>query len=156
MIRQIKIFFSLLKDGLDSAIRGNTTYHIWMGVLTLLMLLGAYSYYIQLTEGLVVTGMSDRVSWGLYISNFTFLVGVAAAAVMIVVPTYVLHDIDFSKAVLIGEGLAVAEEDSLTFYANTFDTDTATPGIQEAYTTATADITTDGLDIQQFVEVILP
>lgn len=108
MIIQIKIFFSLLKDGLDSAIRGNTTYHIWMGVLTLLMLIGAYSYYIQLTEGLVVTGMSDRVSWGLYISNFTFLVGVAAAAVMIVVPTYVLHDIDFAKAVLIGEGLAVA------------------------------------------------
>jgi Ni/Fe-hydrogenase subunit HybB-like protein len=36
------------------------------------------------------------------------LVGVAAAAVMLVLPTYVLKDIDFSKAVLVGEGLAVA------------------------------------------------
>ena len=52
--------------------------------------------------------MTDRVSWGLYISNFTFLVGVAAAAVMLVMPTYVLKDIDFKQAVLIGEGIAVA------------------------------------------------
>ena len=52
--------------------------------------------------------MHDHVSWGLYISNFTFLVGVAAAAVMLVMPTYVLHDHDFKSAVLFGEGLAVA------------------------------------------------
>ena len=107
-MEQIKIFFSLMKDGLASATIGNTKYHIWMGSLTLFMLLGAYCYYIQLAEGLVVTGMSDRVSWGLYISNFTFLVGVAAAAVMLVMPTYVLKDFDFSRAVLIGEGMAVA------------------------------------------------
>ncbi|MEO9967139.1 MAG: sulfate reduction electron transfer complex DsrMKJOP subunit DsrP [Reichenbachiella sp.] len=97
-----------MKDGLASATTGNTKYHIWMGALTLFMLLGAYCYSIQITEGLIVTGMSDRVSWGLYISNFTFLVGVAAAAVMLVIPTYVLKDIDFSRAVLIGEGMAVA------------------------------------------------
>lgn len=105
---QLKIFFSLLKDAFNSATEGNTKYHVWMGVLTLLMLLGAYSYYIQLEEGLSVTGMTDRVSWGLYISNFTFLVGVAAAAVMLVLPTYILKDVDFSKAVLIGEGMAVS------------------------------------------------
>lgn len=79
-----------------------------MGFLTLVMLIGMYCYSIQLDEGLSVTGMTDRVSWGLYISNFTFLVGVAAAAVMLVMPTYVLKDIDFKQAVLIGEGLAVA------------------------------------------------
>ena len=105
---QVKIFFSLVKDGINSATLGNRNYHIWMGSLTFFMLLGAYCYYFQLTEGLSVTGLSDRVSWGLYISNFTFLVGVAAAAVMLVLPTYVLKDVDFSKAVLIGEGLAVA------------------------------------------------
>lgn len=107
-MRQFKIFFSLIKDAFDSVTEGSTKYHVWMGVLTMFMLLGAYSYYIQLTEGLQVTGMTDRVSWGLYISNFTFLVGVAAAAVMLVLPTYILKDVDFSRAVLIGEGLAVS------------------------------------------------
>ncbi len=63
---------------------------------------------MQLNEGLSVTGMSDRISWGFYISNFTFLVGVAAASVMLVLPTYILQDFDFSRAVLIGEGMAVA------------------------------------------------
>ena len=87
---------------------GSVKYHLWMSFLTLLMLCGAYAYSIQIREGLSVTGMSDSVSWGLYISNFTFLVGVAAAAVMLVLPSYVLHDVDFIRAVLIGEGLAVA------------------------------------------------
>lgn len=108
MIKTVEVFASMFKDGLGIAMKGDRTYHIWMGSLTFLMLLGAYCYSLQLREGLAITGMSDRVSWGLYISNFTFLVGVAAAAVMLVLPTYVLKDVDFSKAVLIGEGLAVA------------------------------------------------
>ncbi len=103
-----KVFKSLVIDSLDTITKGSKKYHIWMGSLTLVMLLGMYCYTLQLDQGLSVTGMSDRVSWGLYISNFTFLVGVAAAAVMLVMPTYVLKDIDFKQAVLIGEGLAVA------------------------------------------------
>ena len=62
----------------------------------------------RLRYGLGVTGMSDHVSWGLYISNFTFLVGLAAAAMMLVLPAYVLHDVDFGRAVLIAEAVAVA------------------------------------------------
>ncbi|MFY0625120.1 MAG: polysulfide reductase NrfD [Reichenbachiella sp.] len=108
MMKQLTIFNSLVKDSFANAMQGSRSYHLWMGILTFLMLFGAYAYYIQLDEGLIVTGMSDNVSWGLYISNFTFLVGVAAAAVMLVMPTYVLKDVDFSSAVLIGEGLAVA------------------------------------------------
>jgi Ni/Fe-hydrogenase subunit HybB-like protein len=91
-----------------SATAGSRRYHLWMGGLTLLMLLGAYGYYVQLRDGLAVTGMNDHVSWGLYISNFTFLVGMAAAAVMLVLPAYVLEDVDFAKAVLIAEGVAVS------------------------------------------------
>jgi len=105
---QLKVLKSLVIDSLDTITKGSKTYHIWMGALTLVMLIGMYCYSIQLDEGLSVTGLSDRVSWGLYISNFTFLVGVAAAAVMLVMPTYILKDIDFKQAVLIGEGLAVA------------------------------------------------
>lgn len=105
---KLKVLKSLIKDSLDTITHGSKKYHIWMAVLTLTMLIGMYCYSIQLEYGLSVTGMSDSVSWGLYISNFTFLVGVAAAAVMLVMPTYVLKDIDFKQAVLIGEGLAVA------------------------------------------------
>ena len=104
----MKVFRKLVKDSVVYMTHGGIYYHIWMAVLTALMLVGMYCYSLQLEHGLSVTGMNDRVSWGLYISNFTFLVGVAAAAVMLVLPTYILHDIDFKQAVLIGEGMAVA------------------------------------------------
>lgn len=96
------------RDAMDEATHGSRAYHVWMAVLTLIMCCGAYAYTTQLAVGLGVTGMHDHVSWGLYISNFTFLVGVAAAAVVLVLPTYVLHDVAFKKAVLIGEAMAVA------------------------------------------------
>jgi molybdopterin-containing oxidoreductase family membrane subunit len=99
---------AFVADGLREVTHGGVAYHLWMACLTLVMLAGAYAYSIQLRDGLVVTGMHDHVSWGLYISNFTFLVGVAAAAVILVMPTYVLHDQDFKTAVLFGEGIAVA------------------------------------------------
>ncbi|MCA0933756.1 polysulfide reductase NrfD [Lutimonas saemankumensis] len=104
----MKVFRKLVKDSIVYVTHGGIYYHIWMALLTALMLLGMFCYFLQLDEGLSVTGMNDRVSWGLYISNFTFLVGVAAAAVMLVLPTYVLEDFDFKQAVLIGEGMAVA------------------------------------------------
>jgi len=78
-----------------------------MGALSLVMLTGFGAYFVQLRDGLAVTGMSDHVSWGLYISNFTFLVGLAAAAMMLVLPAYVLEDVDFGKAVLMAEAVAV-------------------------------------------------
>ncbi len=100
--------FSFFKDGIVVATTGGRAYHLWMGALSLVMIVGGYAYSVQFREGLVVTGMTDHVSWGLYISNFTFLVGLAAAAVMIVLPAYVLQDVDFSRAVLVGEGVAVS------------------------------------------------
>ncbi len=95
-------------SALNSATSGGRRYHIWMGTLTLIMIVGAYAYSVQLRYGLGVTGMNDHVSWGLYISNFTFLVGLAAAAMMLVLPAYILHDVDFSRAVLMAEAVAVA------------------------------------------------
>ncbi|MDO9262241.1 MAG: NrfD/PsrC family molybdoenzyme membrane anchor subunit [Flavobacteriaceae bacterium] len=104
----MKVFIQFLKDSLEEVTSGSKVYHLWMAFLTLIMLIGAYCYYVQVDQGLIVTGMSDSVSWGLYISNFTFLVGIAAAAVMLVLPAYIFKDIDFKQAVLIGEGVAVA------------------------------------------------
>ncbi|MDP2088164.1 MAG: NrfD/PsrC family molybdoenzyme membrane anchor subunit [Flavobacteriaceae bacterium] len=104
----MKVFIQFFKDSLEEVTSGSRVYHLWMAFLTLVMLIGSYCYYIQVDQGLIVTGMSDGVSWGLYISNFTFLVGIAAAAVMLVLPAYIFKDIDFKQAVLIGEGLAVS------------------------------------------------
>jgi Ni/Fe-hydrogenase subunit HybB-like protein len=97
-----------LASALHSVTSGGGRYHLWMGSLTAVMLLGGYAYSVQLRQGLGVTGMGDHVSWGLYISNFTFLVGMAAAAMMLVLPAYVLENVDFGRAVLIAEGVAVA------------------------------------------------
>ena len=107
MKENYKIFTSFIKDLLNYNLRGNKIYHIWMGSLTFFMIMGAMFYTKQLEDGLAVTGMNDYVSWGLYISNFTFLVGLAAAAVMLVIPAYIFSDVDFYKIVLIGEGVAV-------------------------------------------------
>ena len=68
---------------------GDWRYHAWMLALTVLSLLGLNAWCRQLADGLATTGMTDQVSWGLYIANFTFLVGIAAAAVMLVIPSYI-------------------------------------------------------------------
>ncbi len=101
-------FLKFVIAGFREATRGQRLYHLWMGTLTVFILIGVYFYSVQLREGLAITGMHDHVSWGLYISNFTFLVGLAAAAVMLVLPAYIFGDIDFKRVVLIGEGVAVA------------------------------------------------
>ena len=79
-----------------------------MGVLTVLCLLGLNAYAKQFVHGLITTGMSDQVSWGVYIANFTFLVGVAAAAVMMVIPVYIYDNEELHDLVIFGELLAVA------------------------------------------------
>ncbi|MCO6437216.1 MAG: polysulfide reductase NrfD [Phycisphaerae bacterium] len=87
---------------------GGWRYHLWMTVLTLLALLGLHAYCDQLVHGLITTGMSDQVSWGLYIANFTYLVGLAAAAAMLVIPVYIYRNMHLHDVVIFGELLAVA------------------------------------------------
>ena len=87
---------------------GDWRYYLWMTALTALSLLGLNSYCRQFVAGLTMTGMTDQVSWGLYIANFTFLVGMAAAAVMLVIPVYVYKDETLHDVVIFGELLAVA------------------------------------------------
>ena len=87
---------------------GDWRYHLWMTILTLFVLGGFYCYCDQLVHGLVTTGLSDQVSWGAYIANFTYLVGLAAAAVMLVIPVYVYRNMDLHDVVIFGELLAIA------------------------------------------------
>jgi molybdopterin-containing oxidoreductase family membrane subunit len=87
---------------------GDWRYHAWMTLLTVLALIGLYAYCHQLVHGLQTTGMTDQVSWGMYIANFTYLVGLAAAAAMLVIPVYVYRNMHLHDVVIFGELLAVA------------------------------------------------
>lgn len=102
-----KGLLSFGKDALLWNLSGGIGYQMYLSSLAALMVLGVYAYSVQAGQGLSATGMTNIVSWGLYISNFTFLVGVAAAAVMLILPAYIFRDKDFHKVVIIGEGVAV-------------------------------------------------
>ena len=74
-----------------SVVRGNRWYWMWLGLNFVILGIGIYAYARQLEVGLIATNMRDQVSWAFYIGNFTFLVGVAAAAVLLVIPAYVYN-----------------------------------------------------------------
>ena len=95
-------------DGLREMVRGGPAYWRWLGLNVALCAIGFAFYLRQLDRGLVVTGMSDQVSWGFYIANFTYLVGMAAAAVMLVIPVYIYHNRELHDLVIFGELFAVA------------------------------------------------
>lgn len=93
---------------LEKAIKGSSRYWIWIAVLLLVIGVGLLCWIKQLSFGLGVTGMSRDVTWGFYIAQFTFLVGVAAGGVMLVLPYY-LHDYKaFGRITVLGEFLAIA------------------------------------------------
>lgn len=88
--------------------QGSKRYWLWLTFLLLMIAAGFGAYLYQFQNGLTVTGMSRDVSWGLYIGQFTFFVGVAASAVMVVLPYY-LHNVkDFGRITVFGEFLAIA------------------------------------------------
>ncbi|NMW18333.1 MAG: polysulfide reductase NrfD [Chlorobiaceae bacterium] len=93
---------------IENALKGNRNYWIWISFLVLVIASGLSAYSQQRWFGLTVTGMGRDVSWGLYIAQFTFLVGVAASAVMVVLPYYLHNYKAFGKIVIIGEFLAVS------------------------------------------------
>ncbi len=92
---------------LDKALTGSRKYWTLLIVLSALVVVGLVTYLQQFAEGLGITGLSRDVTWGLYISQFTFLVGVAASAVMVVLPYYVHHYKAFGKLAILGEFLAI-------------------------------------------------
>jgi len=103
LYQPVRNFFITLKQ----ITVGNRWYYAWVGFLSVFILIGVFSYIQQLDKGMILTGMRDQVSWGLYISNFTFLVGVAAAAVLLVIPAYLYNFKPIKEIVLLGEMLAI-------------------------------------------------
>ena len=104
-MRKIWEFF---KGTLVLVAKGSRAYYTWLLFLLALMTIGAFAYAYQLKSGLIATAMRDQCSWGFYISNFTFLVGVAAAAVLLVIPAYVYHWKPIKEIAVLGEMLAVS------------------------------------------------
>jgi [DsrC]-trisulfide reductase subunit P len=93
---------------LEKALKGGTRYWVWVFFLLAVIGTGFIAYLYQFKNGLGITGMSRDVSWGLYIGQFTFLVGVAASGVMVVLPYY-LHDYKkFGRITVLGEFLAIS------------------------------------------------
>ena len=87
---------------------GNKVYYAWLFLLVVCITQALFAYAHQFERGLISTNMRDSVSWGFYIGNFTFLVGVAAAAVLLVIPAYIYDWKPIKEVVLFGEMLAVA------------------------------------------------
>ncbi len=93
---------------LELAFKGRKSYWIWILALLGVIGMGFLFYLQQIKLGLGITGMSRDVSWGFYIANFTYLVGVAAGGVMVVLPYY-LHDYKaYGRITVMGEFLAIA------------------------------------------------
>jgi Ni/Fe-hydrogenase subunit HybB-like protein len=56
---------------------------IFMGILLVLAGWGAFCYFLQWRYGLGTTGMNQPVSWGFYITNFVFFIGISHAGTLI-------------------------------------------------------------------------
>lgn len=93
---------------IEKAFKGSPKYWAWIAVLLCLTGIGFGCYLVQLQQGLGITGMSRDVSWGLYIAQLTFLVGIAASAVTVVLPYYLHNHKSFGPITIFGEFLAIA------------------------------------------------
>lgn len=103
-------------DYVRYVVKGGTKFYAWMGALAFLILCMLYVYYLQNTEGLIVTGMTSQIHDGLYLANLVFLVGVAAGAVTIVFPAYVYHHEGMHKVTVLGEMLAISAVIMVMFF----------------------------------------
>ncbi len=101
-------FVRFLKESFRIIIRGSKRYYLWLAFLFALIIWGSTGYIEQLKQGLLVTNMRDPISWAFYIGNFTFLVGVAAAAIMLVIPAYIYNWKPLKEVVIFGELLAIS------------------------------------------------
>ena len=97
-----------LWKALGVATDGGPLFYVWMTALTAVWLVGLNAFAHQTVHGQGLTAMTDHVSWGMYIGNFTFAVGLAAGAVMMVIPAYIYDDHDMHDVVIVGEILAIS------------------------------------------------
>jgi len=101
-------FVRFLKGCARLVTQGGKAYWAWIAALSVAIGIGTAGYARQFSVGLIATNMRDQITWAFYIGNFTFLVGVAAAAVLLVIPAYVYHWKPIKEVVVLGELLAIS------------------------------------------------
>ncbi|OAG27856.1 sulfate reduction electron transfer complex DsrMKJOP subunit DsrP [Thermodesulfatator autotrophicus] len=92
----------------EKALVGSKKYYALVFFLASLFLIGLICFIYQMKVGLGITGMSRDVSWGFYIAQFTYLVGIAASGVMVVLPYYLHNYKEYARLVIFGEFMAIA------------------------------------------------
>lgn len=107
-VNSLRLFSGFTRGSVKLMLRGNRAYWMWLAFLGTLIASGVLAYTAQVRGGLALTAMRDQVSWGFYIGNFTFLVGVAAAAVVLVIPAYIYNWKPIREIVIYGELLAIS------------------------------------------------
>jgi len=107
-VQIVNTLISFVPDYWRYVLKGGAKFYSWMGLLAVLSCIAMYGFYLQNTEGLIVTGLTNQIHDGLYFANLVFLVGVAAGAVTIVFPAYVYHNEAMHKVSVLGEMLAIS------------------------------------------------
>lgn len=91
----------------EKVLKGSPKYYLWLFFLLAVIGYAAIVYIFQLVYGLQITGLTRNTSWGFYIAQFTYLVGVAAAAVMLVLPATFHHYHPYHRVIVFAEFLAI-------------------------------------------------
>jgi molybdopterin-containing oxidoreductase family membrane subunit len=112
----VKPLLRFAVDYVGYVLKGGAKFYAWMACLGVLIVGMVYVFYLQNTEGLIVTGMTSQIHDGLYFANLVFLVGVAAGAVTIVFPAYVYHHEGMHKVTVLGEMLAISAVIMVTMF----------------------------------------
>ena len=101
-------FLKFLTGAAGLIVRGNRAYYAWCFFLLVLIAIGGQAYGSEFIGGHSESNLNDSVPWGFFIGNYTFLVGVAAAAIMLVIPAYIYHWQPIKEIVILGELLAIS------------------------------------------------
>ena len=103
-----RTFLNFFKTVILALLRGSRAYYLWVALLGAFALAGAVAFLLQVNYGLVTTAMTDQVSWGAYIANFSFVVGLTDAAVMVAIPAFLYKQRKMQEVVWIALYLALA------------------------------------------------
>jgi len=78
-----KLLDRIVVDLTRSIVKKDELTRFWFFILIMFLGVGLWGWFIQIDNGLGVTGMRDYVSWGLYIANFVFFVAVSLVGLLI-------------------------------------------------------------------------
>ena len=108
LMKRVKEVVAFARASVGEVTRGSAAYYRWLAFLGVLLALGGLAWVHQLREGMAVTAMTDQVPWGAYIANFSFTVGLASGALVLVALSYLRRDKALGELVIVGQVMAIA------------------------------------------------